>query len=714
MRRRAIGLILSALLSILPPGAGLALAAATAPVAPAVTADSVAVNPKVVIVVGATQDVTSTYRADADLVYNEAIQYTPNVVRVYSPNATLASVEAAAQGASILVYLGHGSGFPGTSSSVFDPSHADGMGLNYPTNPSDANTRYYGETYMAKDLHLAKNAVVILAHLCYASGNSQPGDPEPTLAVAEQRVDNYASGFLRAGARAVIADTWNSGAVAAVHGLLATHQTIGQMWHSMPSEQGHEVSFAPERNPAYSAIVDPTEVDPYGQFYRSIVGNLDLTTDDVMAGAAAPATNAVPDSLVAPGAAVVGAAGIDVYDDAGLTSLTGMTLPAGTAVRVDDLVAGTTADDGTTTPTAVEVQTLDGAASGWVDGSGLLPRDSTAPELWSVDGPVDISPNGDGVDDSLNLVATFSENANWQATVTDPAGATLATMSGGSHQAFISWDPVGDGVAPPDGTYGWTVHATDPWDNPSLDASGSFTVSDASVSPTSVVVDQTAPTSTAPLASLRSDVRLSSASTKVGLPVLLSWSGTDGSGSGIVSYDLAKSINGGAWQIMATGLDGTSRTVALTAGKSYRFRIRAHDAAGNVGAWATGPTLRPTLVQNTAGSLSWRGTWHTTSSSIFSGGSVRFSKASGASVSYAFSGSSVALVTTTASTRGQVKVYLDGTYVTTVDLASPAYLSRTVAWSQTWSSRATHTLKLVVVGTAGRPRIDLDAVAVLR
>ena len=51
---------------------------------------------------------------------------------------------------------------------------------------------------------------MLLNHLCYASGNSEPGLPEGTLDVAKQRVDNYAAGFIRAGASAVIAEAWSS------------------------------------------------------------------------------------------------------------------------------------------------------------------------------------------------------------------------------------------------------------------------------------------------------------------------------------------------------------------------------------------------------------------------------------------------------------------------------------------------------------------------
>jgi Zn-dependent alcohol dehydrogenase len=39
---------------------------------------------------------------------------------------------------------------------------------------------------------------------------------------------------------------------------------------------------------------------------------------------------------------------------------------------------------------------------------------------------------------------------------------------------------------------------------------------------------------------------------------------------------------------------------------------------------------------------------------------------------------------------------------------------RQVVYSRAWSSYGTHTLKLVVVGTAGRPRGELDAFEIVR
>jgi hypothetical protein len=85
---------------------------------------------KVVIVVGATGSLTASYRASGDSAAATFSKYTSNIVKVYSPNATWAAVQAAAQGASVLVYLGHGSGFPNPYVGYLQPNGDNGMGLN--------------------------------------------------------------------------------------------------------------------------------------------------------------------------------------------------------------------------------------------------------------------------------------------------------------------------------------------------------------------------------------------------------------------------------------------------------------------------------------------------------------------------------------------------------------------------------------------------------
>ncbi len=244
-------------------------------------------NAKVVIIVGPTHSETSHYRSIADDIYNTAIQYSSNVTRIYSPNATWDVVKPALQGANIVVYLGHGNGWP--SPYTYDPllKTKDGMGLNAAAGKGDANTKYYGEPYLANEIHLAAGAVVFLNHLCYASGNSEPGNPAPTLGQAMQRVDNYGAGFLAAGAGAVIAE--GHGSINGMLSSLFTRQaTLYDIWTQQWSANGNAFAFQSSRNPGVGAFMDPDS--PSGGYYRSLVGDPNITSADVTGRALVPTT----------------------------------------------------------------------------------------------------------------------------------------------------------------------------------------------------------------------------------------------------------------------------------------------------------------------------------------------------------------------------------------------------------------------------------------
>src|SRR5438270_9588140 len=87
-----------------------------------------AAGPKVVVVVGPTNGATAKYLDRARAIAAQARSLGASVTEIYTPNATWARVAAAAQGARLFVYLGHGSGFP--SPYGFDTEKSDGMGLN--------------------------------------------------------------------------------------------------------------------------------------------------------------------------------------------------------------------------------------------------------------------------------------------------------------------------------------------------------------------------------------------------------------------------------------------------------------------------------------------------------------------------------------------------------------------------------------------------------
>ena len=229
-----------------------------------------------------------------------------------------------------------------------------------------------------------------------------------------------------------------------------------------------------------------------------------------------------------------------------------------------------------------------------------------------------------------------------------------------------------------------------------------------------LVIDRIAPTTSMPRVKLQTAVRLASTAPSTGLLTNLAWAASDAGGAGIVGYDLRRSVDGSGFADLAVGIPGAALAVSLTPGHAYRFEVRARDRAGNVGGWIAGPTVRAAFTQEASPAIRYRGTWGTARNGYHLAGAARNSIMPGASATYTFTGRGIAWVTTLGPGRGVARLYLDGVLVATVDTNAPAYAFRTVAWARTWAWSGTHTIKLVVAGTAGHARVDLDAFEVLR
>jgi hypothetical protein len=239
----------------------------------ATPASADAAGKKVVIVVGPTHSQTASYIDRAKRLASQARSYGATVYEVYSPYATWAKVKQVAQGANILIYLGHGNGHP-SPYGAFNAYTKDGMGLNATSGNGHNNTKYYGEYYMRNYIRLATHAVVILNHLCYASGNSEPGYANPTKSVAIQRADNFAAGFLRTRARAVFAEGLSSTSYV-LYSLFKTDRTMTQIfWSASSATKTYSFGFTSRRTPWYTALMDPYQP---GRYYRSVIGALGFT-----------------------------------------------------------------------------------------------------------------------------------------------------------------------------------------------------------------------------------------------------------------------------------------------------------------------------------------------------------------------------------------------------------------------------------------------------
>jgi hypothetical protein len=224
-----------------------------------------------------------------------------------------------------------------------------------------------------------------------------------------------------------------------------------------------------------------------------------------------------------------------------------------------------------------------------------------------------------------------------------------------------------------------------------------------------LIFDLVPPTTTAPTQAFVVPATLGST-----VPVSLSWTGADAT-SGIAGYTIGQDVDGAGWESLESSAAGTSVTRSVfPSGHTYRYRVQAVDGYGNLSTPATGPDLAPALAQQTASGVTYSGTWRSAESTVYSGGSVRYATAANARATYTFSGRNVAIVATKSRTRGSFKVYVDGAYQTTVSLFRATSLARQLVYQHGWATSGSHRIQLVVLGTSGHPRVDLDAFVVLK
>ncbi|MFD9500457.1 N-acetylmuramoyl-L-alanine amidase [Streptomyces sp. NPDC060035] len=220
----------------------------------------------------------------------------------------------------------------------------------------------------------------------------------------------------------------------------------------------------------------------------------------------------------------------------------------------------------------------------------------------------------------------------------------------------------------------------------------------ATTAAATVVAETTVPTFTAkPSLSLRTGTVSTTA-----VPLTLSWKAADSAALKEVRLTAPVARTYGPTTYSAAH---TAKSAVATA-----WTMTAYDRAGNTAtATATGT---PVILQETSAARS--GTWTAKSSTSYLGGRSYSSSTKNASLTWTFTGRSAAWVVSRASTSGQAYVYVDGVKAATVDLKSATTKYRDAIWAKSWTASAKHTIKIVVVGTSGRPAITTDGLVYLK
>ena len=175
--------------------AAVTLAAAVMVAAPAPAS---AVGEKVAIIVGPVGGLSTSYRSMGDRVATAATEAGATVVKAYTPNATWANVKAAVNGANVIVYLGHGNGYPNPYGANELTDRSNGWGLNTSTTNGDADSWsagtlvYCGERALLGTLTSSDGAAQ--RNYCGGNGNTDGITPAPGFTMVYAQA-HYAPGF---------------------------------------------------------------------------------------------------------------------------------------------------------------------------------------------------------------------------------------------------------------------------------------------------------------------------------------------------------------------------------------------------------------------------------------------------------------------------------------------------------------------------------------
>ncbi len=295
----------------------------------------------------------------------------------------------------------------------------------------------------------------------------------------------------------------------------------------------------------------------------------------------------------------------------------------------------------------------------------------------------------------INVTArpgTAQALVSWAAPLTNGgnaiAGYTVTSSPGGKTCSTVGTSCWVTGLT--NGTpYTFTVRATNGG------GTGTASTASAAVTPSPVVVLPTA--TITPLATYRTTTTVS-----------VAWGATPGSAP-VTTFDVRYRVapwNGtyGSW---ITGLAGTTTTLgtlAASPGNTYCFVVIAHASDGGTSA----PTAETcTVVPLDDRSLTRSGSWSLGTGTAYFKSTFARSSTSGAKLTRTgVVAKRIAIVATTCSTCGKVRVYWGSTLLKTVSLYSPTTVNRKVIAVTTFSTVRTGTLSLRVYGSGHRVVID--------
>jgi hypothetical protein len=165
------------------------------------------------------------------------------------------------------------------------------------------------------------------------------------------------------------------------------------------------------------------------------------------------------------------------------------------------------------------------------------------------------------------------------------------------------------------------------------------------------------------------------------------------------------------WSALLTGTTHTSYVVKAAAGTTYYLRARVRDGYGHVTAWSSAATAPVPYDDHSAARTTG---WTEVGATGRYQARLSTSRQAGAALQWRGYGSEYSVVADRCASCGQLRVYVDGVLRSTVDTYASTTLVRQTIWRLRYAGIGLHTVRVVVVGTAGRPLVRVDGLVATR
>lgn len=158
----------------------------------------------------------------------------------------------------------------------------------------------------------------------------------------------------------------------------------------------------------------------------------------------------------------------------------------------------------------------------------------------------------------------------------------------------------------------------------------------------------------------------------------------------------------------------SSTTFTGAQGQTYYFRARGQDGYGNVTAYAAASNASVPLNETWSG-LQYGAGWGSVASTSRYLDTYKYATGANRTVTAKTDTQRFTIIGDRCAACGAFKVYVDGVLKATIDTYASTTKPRQALYTGgVFSKISSHTIKIVTVGTAGRSRVDIDGLTLLR